>query len=75
MARTNYPALEAQEIAAYAESYLEAGCKTRAEYMAMLANDYCLSISTVRALASLLGPREDFDGLVRACEDTTGDSL
>jgi hypothetical protein len=70
---TNFRALEAQQIAANMESYREHGCKNRAEYLAMLADEYCLSLRTIRALASVLGPVEDFDGLVCACEDAMGD--
>lgn len=75
MAIVNFKAIEAQEIAANLESYLEYGCENRAEYFEMLADEYCLSIRTVRALADLLGPREDFDGLVCACEDAMGEDF
>jgi hypothetical protein len=73
MALTNFKAIEAQEIAANLEGYLEHGCETRAEYLAMLADEYCISLRTVKALASMLGPNEDFDGLVCACEDAMGE--
>lgn len=66
---TNFRAIEAQEIAANLESYLEYGAESRAEYLEMLADDYDLPLSTVRALADVLGPSEDFDGLVTALED------
>jgi hypothetical protein len=70
---TNFSAFDAEQIAANLESYRELGCESRAEYLAMLADEYCLSVRTVRALASVLGPAEDFDGLVCACEDAMGD--
>jgi hypothetical protein len=70
---TNFRAIEEQQIAANLESYRELGCENRAEYLAMLADEYCLSLRTVRALASMLGPSEDFDGLVCACEDAMGE--
>lgn len=69
---TNFRAVEAQEIAANLEGYLEYGAETRAEYLAMLADDYDVPLSTVRSLASVLGPNEDFDGLVCALEDGDG---
>jgi hypothetical protein len=69
MTITNYRAAEAQQIAANQEIYLEHGVESRAEYLAMLADDYCVSLSTVRAIADMLGPNEDFDGLVTALED------
>jgi hypothetical protein len=70
---TNFRALEEQQIAANLEAYLEYGCESRAEYLAMLADEYCLSVRTVQALADVLGPVEDFDGLVCACEDAMGE--
>lgn len=69
---TTFRAVQAQEIAANLEGYLEYGAETRAEYLAMLADDYDVPLSTVRALASVLGPNEDFDGLVCALEDGDG---
>ena len=69
MALTNYRAIEAQEIAANLEAYLEYGAESRTEYLAMLADDYDVPPGTVQALAELLGPSEDFDGLVTALED------
>lgn len=68
----NFRAVQAQEIAANLEGYLEYGAETRAEYLAMLADDFCVPLSTVRAMASVLGPTEDFDGLVCALEDGDG---
>ena len=66
---TSFRAIEAQEIAANLESYLEYGVETRAEYLEMLADDFGVDIDTVHAMADVLGPMEDFDGLVTSLED------
>ena len=66
---TSFRAIEAQEIAANLESYLEYGVETRAEYLEMLADDFGVDIDTVHAMADVLGPNEDFDGLVTSLED------
>lgn len=66
---------DAQIIAAQQESYLESGCETRGEYLVQLADEYCVSLSTVRQLAAILGPNEDFDGLVTSLEDMEGDEF
>jgi hypothetical protein len=68
-ALTNIRALDAQTIAANRECYLEYGAESRAEYLSMLADEYDVPLSTVRALAGILGPEEDFDGLVTSLED------
>ena len=65
----SYRAIEAQEIAANLELYLEYGAESRAEYLANLAEEYDVPLGTVQALADVLGPNEDFDGLVTALED------
>lgn len=69
MNATNIRAIEAQEIAANLEGYLEYGAESRAEYLAMLADDFDVPLSVVRAMADVLGPNEDFDGLVTSLED------
>ena len=61
--------MEAQEVAANQELYLEYGAESRRDYLAMLADEYGAPLSLVRSLASVLGPSEDFDGLVTALED------
>jgi hypothetical protein len=43
------------------------GFKNRKEYLDDLAQEY--DRATVYALAGMLGPSEDFDGLVTALED------
>ena len=66
---TSFRAIEAQEIAANLEGYLEHGAENRAEYLAMLSEDFDVDLDTVHALADVLGPMEDFDGLVTSLED------
>ena len=66
---TSFRAIEAQEIAANLENYLEYGVESRAEYLALLADEYDVDLDTVHALADVLGPMEDFDGLVTSLED------
>lgn len=48
-------------------AYTNNGFKDRAEYLASLCQEYDPMI--VRTLANLLGPEEDFDGLVSSLED------
>ena len=49
--------------------YTEEGYKNRRDYLDTLAADFGLPTATVYALAGILGPSEDFDGLVMALED------
>ena len=49
--------------------YTEEGYKSRRDYLDSLADDFGLDKSTVYALAGILGPSEDFDGLICALED------
>jgi hypothetical protein len=49
--------------------YTEEGYANRRAYLDSLADDYGLDRSTVYALAGILGPNEDFDGLICALED------
>ena len=50
-------------------AYQENGYADRADYIRQMAEDHGLIESVVWMLADLLGPNEDFDGLVVACED------
>ena len=68
-ALTSFRAIEAQEIAANIEGYLEYGAESRAEYLAMLADEYGIDLDVVQAMADVLGPLEDFNGLVTSLED------
>lgn len=45
------------------------GCKDRQEYFEMLADEYDVDVEIVKALADILGPNEDFDGLSSILED------
>lgn len=49
--------------------YEENGYANRREYLDALAEDYGLEKSDVRLVASLLGPSEDFDGLISSLEE------
>lgn len=49
--------------------YQENGYANRREYLESLAEDMGVDRDTVFMLASLLGPSEDFDGLVTELED------
>ena len=49
--------------------YEQEGYKSRKEYLSYLADDMGIDRDTVFMLASMLGPSEDFDGLINALED------
>lgn len=49
--------------------YTENGYKSRKEYLNSLAEEFGIDKNTVYMLASMLGPTEDFDGLVTSLED------
>ena len=49
--------------------YTDEGFKNRRDYLENLADDMGLEVGTVFMLADLLGPSEDFDGLVTSLED------
>lgn len=49
--------------------YQEDGYESRAEYLEGLADETGVSLRMVWELAQLLGPEEDFDGLVTSLED------
>ena len=44
--------------------YQNLGYANRHEYLSELADEYCVPLSTVLMMADMLGPEEDFDGLV-----------
>jgi len=54
------------------DEYLKNGYKNRKAYLKSLAEEYGVSYTTVLVLADMLGPNEDFDGLVAALEDLEG---
>lgn len=47
----------------------EQGYRNRKHYLESLAEDTGHSLFTVQMMADLLGPNEDFDGLVTTLED------
>lgn len=49
--------------------YQEHGYANRRAYLVSLAEDYGVSEEVVFALADILGPSEDFDGLIIEIED------
>lgn len=49
--------------------YQENGYENRKEYLEDLAMNYGVSSEMVFALADMLGPNEDFDGLISELED------
>lgn len=51
------------------EIYVENGYEDREHYLECLAEDYGVPVYVVRNLADILGPSEDFDGLVTSLED------
>lgn len=55
--------------AAMTNIYTENGYKNRADYLRCLAEDNDVDLVTVVALADILGPEEDFDGLVVMVQD------
>ena len=53
--------------------YRENGYSNREHYLSCLAEDYGLDFEeVVGPLAELLGPNEDFDGLIAMLEDEAG---
>lgn len=55
--------------------YLENGYENREDYLKSLAEDYDVSLDAVHTLADMLGPDEDFDGLLSELEDEAEMSL
>ena len=49
--------------------YEQNGYDTRAEYLKYLAADHGIDLNIVLNLAEILGPNEDFDGLVTTLQD------
>ena len=52
--------------------YREHGHADRDAYLRSLAEAHDMAEEVVKSLADLLGPEEDFDGLVVALEDAEG---
>ena len=51
------------------EVYQENGYADRADYLNCLSEDYGIPAEAIIAMAEVLGPDEDFDGLVSNLED------
>ena len=49
--------------------YTAHGYNSRGEYLEHLAEEYGADLGLVQAAAQILGPNEDFDGLVSVLED------
>ena len=49
--------------------YREMGYQDRQDYLQCLADEYDLPCSLVKFYANMLGPPEDFDGLIITLED------
>lgn len=50
------------------------GYKNRREYLDSLVNAYGLPRETVFTMAAMLGPSEDFDGLIVALDDAADEA-
>lgn len=55
--------------------YQDHGYENRRDYLENLAEDCGVPLENVLAIADLLGPSEDFDGLVSSLEDMDLDSF
>lgn len=51
------------------DQYRDLGYDSREDYLECLAEEYGVDLETVETLADLLGPSEDFDGLVTMLQD------
>lgn len=49
--------------------YIEMGYPDRSDYLMELADENQISLEGVISIADMLGPEEDFDGLVTALQD------
>ena len=52
--------------------YEDNGFNDRMDYLESLADEYDTDIETVLLMAEILGPSEDFDGLVTSLQDGEG---
>ncbi len=60
---------DAKVIAEQTEIYKSKGYANRAEYLQSLAEENGVDLGIVLAISDMLGPYEDFDGLVSLVED------
>jgi len=49
--------------------YTDEGFRNRRDYLESLCEDFNVDLETVLTVAAILGPSEDFDGLITALED------
>lgn len=49
--------------------YTDNGYENREQYLKQLAEEYDIPLESVETMADVLGPTEDFDGLVVFCQD------
>ena len=49
--------------------YQERGYEDRSDYLRQIADEYGVDSDLVFAAADILGPNEDFDGLITTIED------
>lgn len=49
--------------------YTKRGYRNRTDYLRSLADDYGVDLWIITEFASMLGPNEDFDGLVAMVQD------
>lgn len=49
--------------------YKQKGYADRYDYLSCMAEEHDVPMDAVEALADLLGPDEDFDGLINALQD------
>ncbi len=49
--------------------YIAQGYENREDYLDCLSREYEVDLETVSSLADILGPSEDFDGLVTSIQD------
>lgn len=49
--------------------YQENGYENRKDYLKSVADEYGINLGIVRLFADILGPNEDFDGLISLLED------
>lgn len=62
---------DAEVIAKQAEIYKRKGYANRADYLRGLAEENGVDLDIVLAISDILGPYEDFDGLVSMVEEAT----
>ncbi len=51
------------------DTYKDHGYNNRGDYLKSLANQYGVDLGFVIEVSDLLGPNEDFDGLVTSIQD------